>query len=84
MGGGIVMLNSGRMEENDKEWREKKGEKEKEKEKEREREREREKEWKTPAATHVQIYPRTVSTFYTFRSPAKNPFKESPVAFTRI
>ena len=37
MGGGIVMLNSGRMEENDKEWREKKGEKEKEKERERER-----------------------------------------------
>ena len=35
MGGGIVMLNSGRMEENDKEWREKKGEKEKEKERER-------------------------------------------------
>ena len=32
MGGGIVMLNSGRMEENDKEWREKKGEKEKERE----------------------------------------------------
>ena len=35
MGGGIVMLNSGRMEENDKEWREKKGEKEKERERER-------------------------------------------------
>jgi len=32
VGGGIVMLNSGRMEENDKEWREKKGEKEKERE----------------------------------------------------